>query len=160
MVVLITQKKLLNMENQYIGARKIVGISDSDKKTPSGSKMIHVIFEDGSVKDMPQNRFDLVVTSEESDASAVGAKVRKQVGSMLYGLLHEYGVSLVEANTSLDEAATLINSAMDKATNILYGVEYPDDRTVLQINDILLEHAKSIADKDNNVTAPAGGTAN
>lgn len=147
------------MNNQYIGARKIVGISDLEKKSPAGAGMVHVIFEVGSAKDMPKILFDLTVTDIESDASAVGQKIRKQVGSMIFSLMNEYGVSLSQANVALDEAATLVNSAMDKATNILYGVEYPDDRTLLQINEILLENAKNtgqIPVENSDVASPEG----
>lgn len=141
--------------SEFIGAREIVGVSEIDKKTPGGLKMVKVVFADGLIQDMPEKRLEMVKSEHESDATKVGEIIRKSVGSMVYGLFHEYGISLSESNAILDEVAQLINAGSSKATNILFNVEYPEDRTLNQINDILLEHAKGTAENNNEAT-PAG----
>lgn len=142
------------MENTYIKDKKVLGITTIDKKTPSGGEMIQVLFENGATAIMPKTRYNLVKSNEVLDASKFQMNVRRSVGSIVYGILHEYGLTFGETNNVLDEAAELTQSAADKATNILFNVEYPEDRTVNQINDILIEHDHK---NNNNETTPAGG---
>lgn len=155
----ITLHQLPNMNEQsYVGARKVVGVSELESKTPAGSSMVHIIFEDGSTQDTTLVRFNLIKSTEPSDATAVGQIVRKIVGSMIYSILHEYDISMAETTPVMDETVALINAGSAKATNILFGVDYPDDRTLLQINDILLKYVENTTDKNNNESAPEGGT--
>lgn len=141
----------------YVGARKVVGITELDKKTPAGSAMVSVIFEEGKSVETTLARYNLTKTEEPSDATAVGQVVRKHVGSLMYAILAEYNLSMAETTPAMDEVVALINAASAKATNILFDVEYPDDKTLLQINDILLAHVEATTAKDTHATAPEGG---
>lgn len=141
----------------YIGAKEIMTVTMVEKKDTNAVEMVKVMFTDSSSVTIPKLKLELVQTEEPSDASSIQRIVRKQMGGLIYGLMHQYGLSVLETNDALDEAAQLVQNAMDKATNILFNVEYPADRTVNQINDILIEHANK---NDNNDSAPAGsGTA-
>lgn len=144
-------------EDTYVGARKVLGVTELEKKTPAGSPMVHVVYEDGTTQDTTLTRYNLIKSTEATDATAVGQKIRKTVGAMMYSLLHEYDSTLAEANPIMDEVAALINAGSAKATNILFGVEFPDDRTLIQINDILLKHVNDTEEQHNNESAPEGG---
>lgn len=144
------------MSKQYLGDKEIMTVSVSEKKTPGGHEVVEVRYENGSKQTMPRARFDLLNSDEINDASGVQLKVRRHVGALMYSVMHEYGLTFAETNDVLDEAAQLVQNAADKATNILFGVEFPSDRTVNQINDILIEHASKTS---NNEDSSAGSGA-
>lgn len=132
------------MEEKYIGARKVIGISViNDKATPLKNEIIKVTYEDGTSEEMPKKRYDVVGIDTISDATSAGELIRKEVGSYIYAVMHEYGIKYGEIDAILDQVTLLVNNATDKATNILFGVEHPSERTLLCINDILIKKYES-----------------
>lgn len=144
------------MTPEYIGSKTISQVVDTGKKTPLGSPMIKVCFGDGSYEYMPEKRLLIIKTKEPTDDTIVRGllitEASKQVGQMAYAMLHEFGCKLNEVELVLNQAVVLTNNATEKATNILWMVDYADQRTLNQINDILLENAKT----DNNGSSPVG----
>lgn len=140
----------------YIGEKEIMMVAVLDKKLASGTEFVRVTFTDSTSKEMSKTRFNLLQSESPVDASGIQQVVKRNVGSLIYSLMHEYGLTVTETNDVLDEAAQLVQNAMDKATNILFGVEYPTQRTVNQINDILIEHANK--NNSNDSASTGGGT--
>ena len=141
---------MLNKKTKlYIADREIVGYRTIEKSTPLGSEMVELQYKNipgvttNDLEIMPKKRYDTIVTNEISDASTVYNKIVKEVGDTVYGLLHEYGVKLIEIDGILnDGVANQVNAAQIKASNILFGVDYEDQRTVNIINDVLIENYK------------------
>jgi len=123
----------------YIGEKEVKGFSETGDRTPGGSTMVKVEYVDGSSDVMSHTRYLTVVGEEKLDATQLRDKLAKRVASMIYGVLHEYDVKLGEVDFVLDNVATLVNGAIERATNHKFGVEYADQRTLIMINNILLE---------------------
>lgn len=143
------------MIKQFIGDNEVIGIVEIDRKTPSGAAMISVMYEGGIAEEMPQRRFDLLKTEKKTDASAVIKIIRKHLASLFYGTMMEFGTKHGEINGIMEDFASLVDCATEKATNILYGVEYPDQRNMLDINDIILKFNEN----NTNGAASAGSGA-
>ncbi len=144
------------MEEKYIGARKVIGISVVDgKSTPLKNEIIKVTYEDGTSEEMSKKRYDIIATDTVSDATSAGDLIRKEVGSYIYAVMHEYGIKYGEIDAILDQVTLLVNNATEKATNILYGVEHPSERTLLCINDILIKKHES---EENTNGSPSDGS--
>lgn len=105
--------------------------------TPSGSRILKIELAGGKVVQLTEPNFNAVTGYAKSDASAVQEKLVKAAGQKIYALIMEYGPRLIEVNKILDEAVGLANRAMDAANNELWGVDFADERTILQVNDIL-----------------------
>ena len=129
---------------------KVVGnvIILGDVKTPSGLEMVKVVFEDGNFEIMPKKRFEMIVTDEVGDLTAIRNKIRTQIGSTMFSLLHEYGIKVGEVDSVLDEIAQLVNNGVTKALNQVLGVEDKLDITLININEILLKNAKPTETND------------
>lgn len=145
------------MTQDYVGDKAVTSVIDTEKKTPLGGKMLKVCYENGTYEYMPEKRFLIIKTDKPSDASTVRgmllAHSTREIGSVVYGMLHEFGVKLSEVEPILNQAVVLANAASEKATNLLWMVDFADERTLNQINDILLEH---VANKHNNAGSPVG----
>lgn len=127
---------------QYIADKRVLGVTVVDEKTPAQSEMVKVIFEDNTEEVMPKMRFELVVTGEISNASAVQAKIREKVGSTLYSILHEYGVKFGEIEGIVDSCVQFANSGLEKATDILFK-NTQQFLPLIEINKILIQNAKN-----------------
>tara|TARA_R110000868_G_scaffold171824_2_gene407607 strand:- start:800 stop:1249 length:450 start_codon:yes stop_codon:yes gene_type:complete len=142
---------------KYIGEKKVslAPTIIEGSKTPAGNPMVEVNFVDGSKEVMPQSRFELIATSEKSNASAVQEVLKQKVGGVLYGVLHEYGILMGEADTIINECADLVNAGYEKARDIKWG--YTHRLLPLnEINKILVESLKKDATKDNNGASSVG----
>lgn len=147
------------MQQQYfIGRRAVGNVVDTGRKTPMGGIMLKVLFEDGSSEYMPEKRFNITKTTEPVDASHVRGMLvtyaSKEIGSAAYSMLLEYGCRLSEVEVVLNQAVALTNAGSAKVDNILWGVDYADEKTLNQINDILIENVTKQA--NNNGSTPNG----
>lgn len=130
-----------NKEKVYIAEKKVKSVEETDRRTPLGATVVKVTYADGGVEFMPHKRFDIIRTFRESDASAVYEKVASEVGSIIFGLLHEYGAKLSEIDRILQSTIQLVNSGTEKANNILWNIDFADQRNLLMVNDVLLRNA-------------------
>lgn len=117
--------------------------------TPSGSRIIEITLAGGKVIRLTEPNFDAVKSYQKSDATEARNKLIRVAGQKLYALIMEYGPKLPEVNLILDEAVRLTNDATEAATNSLWGVQYATDRTILQVNEILMkEYGKKTVSND------------
>jgi hypothetical protein len=58
----------------------------------------------------------------------------------MYALLMEFGPYLYEVDHILNETVRLANDATEKANNILWGKEFAEQRSLLDVNNVLLKH--------------------
>lgn len=142
------------MQEQYIADKKILGVTESEIKTPGGVNMIKVLFEDNTFEVMPRMRFEIVVSDKMSDATTVQNSIKDAVGKSLFLVMHEYGVKTGEIDGVLDQCTEFVNNGLKKASDILFGFERADI-TLNTINHILLEqHAK---ENNDGVSTTGGG---
>ncbi len=141
---------------QYIGEKKVLAVEKLEKKTPSGSAMVKVLFDENPAEEMPEKRFEIIKSSEKSDATTVQIKFRQTAASIIFGMMGEFGIKYGEVNGVIDMVASLVNEASNKATNILFDVDYPEDRTLIQINDILAKFNDSKKHKDGSASTGSG----
>ena len=135
----------------YIGEDKVKMYEVVEgETTPSGSRIILVTFADGKTLKLTEPNFDVVKGYAKSDATTVQQKLVKAVGQKIYALIMEYGPKLGQVNLILDESVGLANRAMEAANNELWGVNFSDERTILQVNDILSKkYGKETSSNDN-----------
>lgn len=138
---------------QYIAEKKILAVNIlEDQKTPAGAEMVEVAFEDDTREVMPRARFEIIATEEISDASGVQTRFNDRISSLLFSILHEYGVKFGEIDKAFDGCVNLANNGLRKSQDILFGCE-PKEITLIGINNILLKNAK----ENNNGSASTGG---
>ncbi len=132
------------MKQYFIGSRGVANVVDTGKKTPMGGVMLKVNFEDGGYEYMPEKRFDIVKTEQATDATYVrgllSAHVTRDVGSAVYSMMLEFGCKLSEIDSITQQVIVMTNAGAEKASNLLWGIDYANERTLNKINDILLEN--------------------
>lgn len=142
---------------QYIEDKKILGVVlVEDEKTPSKEDIVKVMFEDGSSETMPKRRLELISTDEISDGSSVQEKIKKEVGAVLFGALHEYGIKMGEVDGILDSVTNYANLGYQKARDIKWGGISHEFLPLLEVNKVLIQNAK----ESNNGTPSTGGESN
>lgn len=146
------------MPQQYfVGNKAVASIVDTGKKTPMGKPMLQIFYEDGSYEYMPERRFNITRTTEKSDATGVRTRLIQvasvEIGAAAYQLLHEFGCKLSDVEIVLNQAVVFVNAGAERATNLLWQVDYADDRTLNQVNDILTANAPKTP---NNAGTPPG----
>lgn len=140
---------------QFIADKKVLGVTESELKTPGGINMIKVLFEDNTFEIMPKMRFEIVVSDKISDATTVQNSIKDAVGKSLFLVMHEYGIKTGEIDGVLDQCTEFVNNGLKKASDILFGFERADI-TLNTINHILLEqHAK---ENNDGVSTTGGGS--
>jgi hypothetical protein len=119
--------------DQYLSDKKIMLVVEAkEEKTPGGEMMVEVSFEDGAKEIMPKKRLELLTTNEISSDSLVREVLRKQVGSILFGVMHEYGLKIEEVDSCLDTVVELVNNSTAKSYELLFGFE----KTKIPLNEI------------------------
>jgi len=132
---------------QFLADKKILMVVEiENKKTPMGEKLVEVSFEDSSKEIMPKKRLEMIATQEISNDSLVREVLRKQVGSILFGVMHEYGIKLDEVDPCLDTVVELVNNASARSYELLFG--YEKTKIPLNaINKILMANLKENGDQ-------------
>lgn len=137
--------------DKFIGEKQVLGVEESIGVTPGKNPMVKVLFQDGTSEFMPKLRFEMIVTNNKSNASEVQNTLNTKVGGVLYGVLHEYGILMGEADQLINECANLVNSGYEKARDIKWGFQHRF-LPLNEINKVLVESLKKDATKDNNGT--------
>jgi len=131
---------------KYIADKKILMVTEMEEKTPMGEIFVEVSFEDGSKEVMPKKRLEMISTEAISSDSLVREVLRKQVGSILFGVMHEYGIKIDEVDPCIDTVVELVNNSSAKSYEILFG--YSKTKIPLNaINKILMANLKDNGDK-------------
>lgn len=148
------------MEQYYIGKKKVLSLVDTNRTTPLGKKMLQVCFEDGTYEYMPERRFEIIKTTDPTDASIVRGMlvtyVTKEVGSVVYGMLVEYGARLGEIEPICNQVVAMTNAGTERVSDILWAVDYADQRTLNQVNDILIANVTKTS--NDGATSSGAGT--
>lgn len=104
----------------YIGSDKISVVAEIDEKTPMGSPMVEVTFENGSKVTMPQKTYEIVVTDVASDLAIVRRLKFNQLVPALKAVLCEYDLEVSEIQALLQELGASIDNNFARATNIAW----------------------------------------
>jgi len=143
----------------YIGDKEIMTVVVLDTKTPAGEDIVCVQFTDGTKQEMPKQRLNLLSTDKRSDLAESRNMLTARVAAICFASMHEYGIKWGEVNAVMDAVVQLADNGMAKASNILFEVEYKDDITLNQINDILVKNHESTesSEEDDDGATPDGG---
>jgi len=127
---------------QYLGNEEILTVFQLETKTPAGEAMVEINFESGKKETMPKKRLELLNSVEISDATSTNLTLKAHVASVLYGVLHEYGVKMGEVNGISDGMVDLVNNGFSKATNFLWKTEDREELPLNSVNEVLIANAK------------------
>lgn len=132
---------------QFIADKKILVVVEiKDEKTPMGEMLVEVSYENGEKEIMPKKRLEMIATQEISSDSLVREVLRKQVGSILFGVMHEYGIKIDEVDPCIDTVVELVNNASARSYEILFGFQ-KTKIPLNAINKILMKDLKDNGDK-------------
>lgn len=135
---------------QYISDKKILLVKEIEgETTPMGEMFVEVSFEDGSKEIMPKKRLDMITSQEISSDSVVRDTIRKQVGSVIFGILHEYGIKIDEVDPCIDTVVELVNNSSSRSYEILFGYE----KTKIPLNAINKILMANLKEEDGNKTS-------
>lgn len=104
----------------WIGSDKITIVSEIDQKTPMGSPMVEVTFENGKQELMPKKTYEIVVTDVASDASIVQRAKFNQMVPAVKAIICEYDLKVSEIQPLLQEIAASIDNNFARATNFAW----------------------------------------
>jgi hypothetical protein len=125
------------MGEQYIEEKKVMTVEVTDEKTPLGSDVLLVRFEEGEPMKLADSKFKAIVTAEKSDATSARNALVNDLGKKMYAAMMEYGLKFSEIDPVLNEIVRLVNDGQNHANDILWG-NTGYDRSLLDVNRVLL----------------------
>lgn len=132
------------MTNKYFIANKeIKGTVDTGKKTPLGDIIYEVNLENDRKAVMPAKRLELQKSEKVCDLTASRDNFIKPLASMVFGMLHEYGMRINEIDYFCQVLVGLVKSGADKANEKMWGVEDIGEISLNQVNEVLLKDEES-----------------
>jgi len=119
--------------------KRIKEIKDSGKRTPLNDVIYTVEFVNSADEsiEVAAQKLDIIKTFKASDASKARTKIVDHLGSKIYAMIVEYGLTLPEVDPVLNKTVALVNDGQVAASNILWGVGHENMKTLLGINAIL-----------------------
>ena len=122
---------------QYIGSDLILGVEKIDDKTPIGSDMVNVLFDNGKSKKYPSAMFEHIVTSEPIDSSKLREKKVDPIVNQTIVLLQESDIVMDDVEYFLNLLTASIDYKSTRANSKLYKVDNYGERSLLQIEEVL-----------------------
>lgn len=142
----------------FIGEKRVKEIRDTNERTPGNAMISEIEFEDGKIVRMPRERLEVIRTDHVSTATDVRKKLVMKVSPAVYGFFHEFDLTMEEFDDVMEEIVRLGNAASEKATNILWGVDFAPQRSLLMTNKILSTKSDEPKKEDNNNGTTAAGS--
>jgi hypothetical protein len=130
------------MIEEYIGSNLIKELTPTEDKTPMGDVIYEVTFEGGVKSLLSEKKINCLVKQEKHDATASRQYLVDEVGRTLYAVMMEYGLCFSEIDPVLNEIVRLANDGQNLANDHLWGNK-AYERTLLDVNKVLLAHAES-----------------
>jgi len=134
------------MKDFYIGSKKIKGINPTELKTPAGDMIHEVLFKDDTKVLMADKKLKICRTEKPLDANASSENFIGTVAAIVFGVLHEYDLTINELNPFSMKLLDLVNNSTDKTADVLWGAE-AHERTLNQMNGILTKNLKENEEK-------------
>lgn len=134
-------------EPRFLGAKQVSEAEATDERTPGGTRILKVSFEDGTEEHISELMYEVSVTGEASGPSELRDRRCKAVVAIVLAALREWGVKASE----LGYFSALLNASLDAnrnaALNYLWGQHGPklldpDDVSLITIDRVLRLYGK------------------
>lgn len=125
------------MQEKFIGDKKILSVSLTSEKTPIGSEIVKVLFEDGTSKLLPKALADRIQTDTPIDATVLRKKWVDVVVNNTIILLQENDIKMEDMDYFMNTLLISIEDKCNRANAALYGVEYYPQRSLLSVERII-----------------------
>ena len=132
--------------NKYVGQKKIKKADLTGEKTPSGSEIVSLEFDDGSIELCSELMFSHAVTDKKKDLSELRDLRVKPIVAIVLSVLRDWGIKLSE----LQYFSVLLQQSLDfnhsEAVKELWSKHMPKpqspDEISLLVIDKVLKDAK------------------
>lgn len=133
-------------KKQFIGKKSVIAIVETDIKTPLGSEIVEVRFEDGTSELMPKKTFGIMVTDESSDDTSILQKKYSQMVKDILAIVAEYDIKYYELENLTVLIKNSIIDSINRANNFLWrgddskhiaGFDMTNDISLIDIQRIM-----------------------
>lgn len=104
----------------FIGAEKVMSVTNVSQTTPSGSPMVEVTYESGRKEIFTKMFYELIVTPVASDATIVHRAKMNALVPAIKSVICEYDLKVGEIQSLLQALANGIDDNFSRATNYLW----------------------------------------
>lgn len=134
--------------DRYIGPFKVIGITKLDVKTPRGSEVVKVLYENRPAEIMPLASFELVVTPEPTDLTNLQRRRFDVLIPKIVEELAEMDVRMFELPGLLNKVHETVTDHFERASSYLWtgddrnwthGMNFMNNRTIIETHKVLLE---------------------
>jgi hypothetical protein len=122
---------------KYIGDKLILGVEKIEDKTPIGSDMVNVLFDNGTSRKYPTAMFNHIVTEEPIDASKLRELKVDPIVNQTIVLLQESDIVMDDLEYYLNTLTASIDYKSTRANAKLYNVNHYGERSLLQIEEVI-----------------------
>lgn len=121
----------------YVGDKAIRAVIDAKNATPLGTKVVNVVFEDGTQESLTEKTFKNIRTEKPVDATELRRLRCEPLVQEILVMMLETNIKWNEIDYVMGLVVESLNANSESASNKLWGVESVGDRTMLDIDTVL-----------------------
>lgn len=122
------------MEEKFIGEKQIKFVSETGEKTPTGTDIVRVEYQDDTIEHFSKLMFEKIVSEEKCDLTKLRDKRLTPVVELVLTILRDWGVKIGE----LPYFGALINQSL----------QYNSDEALIKLVSKYMPKPKSLDDVD------------
>ena len=135
-----------NTTDRYVGPNKVVDVKEEAITTPSGGKVLRVVFESGKWQLMSEKSYNILLKDSPIDSSSLRDITTNIMMDEIVKIMLEYDIRATDVEHLLQKVTGKIIDCFNRANNYLWtgddkffvpGVEPLQFRTLLEADKIL-----------------------
>ena len=136
--------------SKFIGDKKIKETRETADKTPGGTAIVEVEYEDGQVEKFSQLTYDLVASDKSCDATSLREKRVQPVVATVLAILREYGIKVGDTPYFAALLNLSLNNNVEEATKILWATVMPKPQTLDDVDFVTIDRVLTAQKKTLN----------
>lgn len=112
---------MAKVEKVFVANLEVIGVEETDMKTPAGEAVVKVLFDGGKSEHMTQKTLDLVSTSEATDWEYVRRTKYLPLIHEVCELVGEYDLEMQDIHSFVTGVQRAIEARFSRAMNFLWN---------------------------------------
>jgi len=126
-----------SIKGEYYGPNRVEEVTISDKKSYFGDECYDVKLDNGKTEIIPKKVLEIVMSSEKSDFTKMQDALFGVAIPQVLSILADYNMTIFDAVSFAHRLKMTIDSNFAQAKAKLFGKDYEDLATLMQVDEIL-----------------------
>lgn len=147
----------MNPENKklYFGMKPYMAVADTGRKTPTGTTIVQILYDDGTSVITTDQFFNLVKSEVPLDATSFRNLLLPEIMKRVFAVFTDLNVRQEDIDSIMAKMVSTWNETFNHAVNFKMGVSNMSDIDMVTINDL---NNESESQKKLAIAAPVAST--